>query len=84
MFGAHQSSIYGTTFAYTATALTVAAKYQVRETHANELMARHVYTWVLDEEFPDYRKFLDNAEVEPTPITLRSILETRSNSASSE
>jgi hypothetical protein len=46
-------------------ALTVAAKDQAREAHARELMGRRIRPKILYEEFPDYQKLLDKAEVCP-------------------
>jgi hypothetical protein len=70
MFGARRSTVYGATVALKSKPLTAAATDQVRETHANELMARLVRPRIMDEEFPDYQKRFDTAEIEPTPLTL--------------
>jgi hypothetical protein len=68
--GAHRASIYGATAAAKTAALTTAAKDPIREFHARELMSMQVHLKILEEEFPEYQKLLDNMEVEPTPITL--------------
>jgi hypothetical protein len=70
MFGAHRASSYGTTKATKTSALTASAKDQVRESHARELTCRHPRPKILDEVFHKYQQLLDNAEVEPTPLTL--------------
>ena len=67
-FGAHRASIYGTTKAAKTMALTAAAKDQTRESHDRELMGRQMRSKILDEEFPDYQKLLDKAEVDPPPL----------------
>jgi hypothetical protein len=82
-FGAHRSSVYGTTMAHKTTALTAAAKDQDKETHANDLMTRPARPRNLHEEFPGYQKLLDTAEVEPTPLTLPGLPATIQAQASS-
>ncbi len=69
-FGAHLSSIYGGTSASKTAALTAAATDQVRESHARELKARPIRPKILDEEFFDFHKLLDVAEVDTTPLIL--------------
>ena len=69
-FGAHRASICNATKASKTTALTASAKDVTRESHARELMRRHPRPKTLDEKFQDYKTLLDNAEVEPTPLTL--------------
>ena len=51
-----------------AVAITAAAQDKTRESHAKEVMGRQIRPKILDEEFPDYEKLLDKAEVEP-PLT---------------
>lgn len=69
-FGAHRASIYSTTKAAKTAALTTSAKDATRESHARELTGKHPRPKILDEEFQDYQALLDNAEVEPMPLTL--------------
>ncbi len=61
MFGAHRASIDGTTATVKMMALTTAAKDQIRESQASELTGRPARPKILDEEFQDYYKLLDNA-----------------------
>ena len=71
-FGAHRTSIYGTTTSAKTMVLTATAKDQARESHARELTGRQTRPKIRDEEFPDYQKLLDNAEVEPPFYPARS------------
>jgi hypothetical protein len=48
-------------------ALTADAKDQARESHAREITGRQIRPKSLEEDFPDYQKLLDIAEIEPTP-----------------
>jgi hypothetical protein len=72
MFGAHRSSIYGQTSATKTATLTYAAKDHTREALARELTTRTIRLMIIDEEFSEYHKLLDNTEAEDTPITLPS------------
>jgi hypothetical protein len=72
MFGAHHASIYGQTSTNKTATLAAAAKDQTREAHARELMTKPIRPKILDEEFSENQKLLDDVEVEETPITLPS------------
>jgi len=70
MFGVHRASVYGTKTAAKIMALTATTKDQVQGSHAIDLTGWQVRPKILDEEFHDYRKLLDNAKVCPPPFTL--------------
>ena len=53
-FGAQRASIYGNTSAVKTAAIIVAAKDEVRESHAMEVVSRIIRPKILDEEFADY------------------------------
>ena len=67
-YRAVHASTYGTTKAAKTRAFTIAAKDQTHEAHARELMGRQIRPRILDDEFPDYQKLLDDAEIEPSPL----------------
>jgi hypothetical protein len=69
-FGAHRASIYGTSHAAKTASFTTAAKDSVRESHARDFIANPVHPKILDEEFPEFQKLLDDLEEEVPPITL--------------
>ncbi len=50
--------------------LTAATKDQARESHDREITGRPIRSKILDEEFHDYQKLVDNAKVELPPFTL--------------
>ncbi len=69
-FGAHRASIYGASHAAKTAPFTTAAKDSVRESHDRDYIANPVHPKILDEEFPDFQKLLDDLEDEVPPITL--------------
>jgi hypothetical protein len=78
-FGTHRASVYGTTTAATTTTLTTTVNDQVRESHAREFTSRQVRPKILDEEFQENQKLLNNVEVEPPLFTLTGPPHSRSS-----
>jgi hypothetical protein len=65
-FGAHRASVYGSYVAAKTAPFAVAAKESVREAHARDFIQKPVQPKILDEEFSDYRKLLDDMATYPT------------------
>ena len=72
-FGAHRASVYGSSAAAKLAPFAAAAKDPVREAHARDFMQKPTQPEIVDEEFPDYQKLLDDMATDPTPVTLREL-----------
>jgi hypothetical protein len=46
------------------------AKDPVREAHARDFIQKPIQPKIVDEEFPDCHKLLDDMATDPTPVTL--------------
>jgi len=73
MFGAHRASVYGSSAAAKTYPLTVSVKYLVREAHARDFIHKPIQPKILDEEFPDYQKLLEDMAIDPTPVTMAGV-----------
>ena len=69
-FGAHRASVYGSSAATKLAPFAAAAKYPVSEAHARDFIQKPVRPKIMDEEFQDYQKLLDDMATDPTPVTL--------------
>jgi hypothetical protein len=69
-FGAHRSSVYRASDVAKIAPFVAAAKGSVRESHARNCIQKFIQPKIIDEEFPDYQKLLDNMATDPTPVTL--------------
>ena len=68
--GAHRASVYGSSAAATTAPFTSAIKDVAREAHARDFIQKPAQPKILDEEFPDYQKLLDDTATDPTLVTL--------------
>ena len=71
--GAHRASIYGSSNAAKLAPFTAAAKDPTREAHAMDFIQKLVQPKILDEEFPDYQKLLEDMATCPTLVTLQEL-----------
>jgi len=62
--------VYGSSTADKLAPFSAAAKDPVREAHARDFIQKPVQPKILDEEFQDYKKLLDDTATDPTPVTL--------------
>ena len=69
-FGAHPSTVYGNSVAAKTAPFAASAKDPVRESHARDYLQKPIQPKILEEEFPDYQKLLDDMAVDPTAVTL--------------
>ena len=66
-FGAPRASVYGSPVATKIVPFTMTTKDSVRESHARDFIKNPNQPKILDEEFPDYQKLLDDIATCPTP-----------------
>ena len=69
-FGAHRACVYESSAAAKLAPFAASAKDSVREAHARDFIQKSIQPKILDEEFPDYLKLLDDMATDPTPVTL--------------
>ena len=72
-FGALRASIYGSSTTAKMAPFGAIAKDPDRKFNARDFIHKPVRLKILDEEFPDNQKLLDDMAVYPTPVTLACI-----------
>jgi len=72
-FGAHRAFVYGSSATTTLAPWAAAAKDPTRETNARDFMRKPIQSKIMDEEFPDYQKLLDDMATDTTPVTLSEL-----------
>jgi hypothetical protein len=69
-FGARRASVYGSSAAAKTALFAASAKNSAREAHAQAFIQKPIQPKILEEEFLDYRKLLDDMAAYPTLVTL--------------
>jgi hypothetical protein len=72
-FGTHRASVYGSSADAKTTPFAASVKDPVREAHARDFIQKFIQPKIMDEEFPEYQKLLEDMASDPTHVTLAGL-----------